>query len=88
MPEWGLFKMIGIRQGEQYIFGMAAKPKLRLELDGAWLRACFDLTAQEKRALSIVLALALLGLAARAWFRTHSASVPSVTQTDMENTRP
>lgn len=66
---------------------MAVKPKLRLELDWSWLRACFDLTAQEKRALSVVLALALLGLAARAWFRTHGDS-NSVTKPEMENITP
>ncbi len=48
---------------------MIVKPRLRLEMDWSWLRACFDWTPRERRAFSVVLAIVLLGIAARSWYR-------------------
>lgn len=51
---------------------MNIKPRKRLEMDWAWLRACVDFTPQEKILLAGVLAVALIGLTARWWILVRS----------------
>jgi hypothetical protein len=56
---------------------MSVKPKQRLELDWSWLRASMEMTAQEKRVLSAVVAIALVGLAARHVWQKRANEPPS-----------
>ena len=42
------------------------------ELGSSW----FVLTLNERKAIAVILALAVLGLAAKAWHRHHVASAP------------
>ena len=40
----------------------------------------FALTLDERKAIAVILALAVLGLAAKAWHRHHIASAPPVAE--------
>jgi hypothetical protein len=52
------------------------KARRRIEIDWEWLRAWFDLAPGERRFLAGVLAIALVGLAARYLHLKHESPQP------------